>query len=98
METSFVIRASKLIPNINYRYNYEATVQLISLLDLLSKNRITTPEEYADMYESHFYTYKTWEELVDSEKYIYGLSENVLHSEFNKSIWKLPCGWYIQYV
>lgn len=98
MEKNFIIQTSRLISNINYHNNYEATIELIALLDSLSKNKITTPEGYADMYDSNFYTYKSWEDLVDSEKYIYGLNENKLHLEFNKSIWRLPCGWYIQYV
>lgn len=99
MERNFIIHTSRLIPNFNYHNNYEATVQLITLLDSLSKNKIKTPDEYANVYHSNFFTYKTWEELVDSEKYSrYGFDEKKLHREFNKSIWRLPCGWYIQRV
>lgn len=51
---------------------------------------------------SNFFTYPTWDALVESEKeQTDGLTEEELRAEFEKepgSIWRLPCGWYVQYV
>lgn len=55
------------------------------------------------MYDDCFYTYQTWEELVESENdQSDGLSEEELKKELeddeHDSVWQLPCGWYVQYV
>ena len=51
------------------------------------------------MYDWNFYTYHTWEALVESEaEQNEGMTEEECHEQFNKTIWKLPCGWYVQYV
>lgn len=79
--------------------NVKAAIELIELLDRLAKKPLTTAIDYVNMYEDNFYTYTTWERLVESEKEIVdGLSEEQCREELNKSIWQLPCGWYVQYV
>lgn len=86
----------------NYLYfgNTKATKQLVELFDKISKKPLKTPEDYIDMYDLHFYTYQTWEELVQSEieQGEFGLTEEECKEQLNNGIWQLPCGWYVQYV
>lgn len=82
-----------------YNGNLEATEQLVNLFNKIAKKPLRTPEDYINMYDWNFYTYHTWEALVESEaEQNEGMTEEECHEEFNKTIWKLPCGWYIQYV
>ena len=85
-----------------YHGNFEATKQLIELfetIDILKKCRLNTPEDYINMYDWNFYTYHTWEALVKSEEeQNYGLTEEECKEQLNKTIWQLPCGWFVQYV
>ena len=87
------------ISNYMYEENVKAAIELIELLDRLAKKPLETPMDYVEMYDNNFYTYMSWKELVDSETVIAdGLSEEQCKEELNKSIWQLPCGWYVQYV
>ena len=82
-----------------YNGNLEATNQLVELFDKISKKPLLTNKDYVCMYDDNFYTYLTWEELVESEKEQYdGFTEEECFEQLNKSIWKLPCGWYVQCV
>ena len=51
------------------------------------------------MYDDNFFTFATWEELLKSEEECAdGLMELECKEQIGKSIWRLPCGWYVQYV
>lgn len=90
------------ISNPLYNSNLEATEQLMELFDTINvpkKRRLNTPEDYINMYDDNFYTYHTWEALVESEaEQNEGLTEEECKAELNHTIWQLPCGWYVQYV
>lgn len=96
------------LSNHTYHGNLEATEQLINLFDKIVNrfnNKLVhrvlkTPEDYINMYDDNFYTYWTWEELVRSEleQGDDGITEAECHLEFDRTIFRLPCGWYIQYV
>lgn len=96
------------LSNHTYHGNLEATEQLINLFDKivdrfnnkLVHRTLKTPEDYINMYDDNFYTYWTWEELVQSEleQGDDGITEAECHLEFDKTIFRLPCGWYVQYV
>lgn len=82
-----------------YHGNLTATEQLIFLFNRLSKHPLKTHEDYINMYDDNFYTYRTWEELVKSEAdQSNGFTKEECIEQLNKTIWKLPCGWYVQYV
>ena len=51
-----------------YHGNLTATEQLVNLFDKIAKKPLKTLEDYINMYDSSFYTYWTWEELVKSEE------------------------------
>lgn len=87
------------LSNFTYHGNFEATEQLINLFDKITKKPLITPEDYINLYDWHFYTYWTWEALVESEaEQSEGMTEEECKEELNKTIWQLPCGWYVQYV
>lgn len=83
-----------------YEGNFEATEQLVELMDRIAKEPLITREDYVQMYEDHLYTFPTWEELLASEveQGSFGLSEEECLEQLDKTIWRLPCGWYVQYV
>lgn len=88
------------LSNFVYHGNIEATKQLVELFDKIAKKPLETPKDYIDMYDWNFYTYWTWEELVQSEieQSEFGMTEEECKAELNHTIWQLPCGWYVQYV
>lgn len=95
------------VSNDIYNGNFEATKQLVELFNeivdkfnnKIVKRTLNTSEDYIRMYDDSFYTYSTWEELVESEvEQNDGLTEEECREQLNKTIWQLPCGWYIQYV
>ena len=87
------------LSNPTYNGNIEATRQLIDLFETIATRPLRTPEDYINMYDWNFYTYHTWEALVQSEAdQNEGFTEEECKEELNKTIWKLPCGWYVQYV
>ena len=87
------------LSNPSYHGNFEATEQLVNLFNIISKKPLRTPEDYINMYDWSFYTYWTWEALVESEaEQNEGFTEEECKEQLNKTIWQLPCGWYVQYV
>jgi hypothetical protein len=89
------------LSNFIYQDNLEATSQLIELFNNIKvpHRPLNTPKDYVDMYDDSFYTYMTWEALVESELYqTDGLTEEECKAELGETIWQLPCGWYVQYV
>lgn len=90
------------ISNSSYQDNLEATAQLMELFENIKvpHRHLSTPKDYIDMYDDNFYTYWTWEQLVQSEieQGEFGMTEEECRAELNHTIWQLPCGWYVQYV
>ena len=87
------------LSNPSYNGNIKATEQLISLFNQISKRPLKTPEDYILWYDNHFYTYWTWEALVESEaEQNNGFTEKECKEQLNKTIWQLPNGWFVQYV
>ena len=88
------------LSNPSYNGNFEATKQLVELFNRIPHKRpLLTNKDYVDMYDDNFYTYWTWEALVQSEaEQNNGLTEEECKAELNHTIWQLPCGWYVQYV
>lgn len=87
------------LSNSLYHGNFEATKQLVELFDKIGRNSLKTPEDYINMYDWSFYTYRTWEELVKSEEeQSEGMTEEECMENMDINIWQLPCGWYVQYV
>lgn len=91
------------ISNCVYWNNLQAVKELMELFNKISQRELHTADDYIDMYDDCFYTYQTWEELVESEKdQNDGLTEEELKKELEDdehgSVWQLPCGWYVQYV
>lgn len=92
-------KVSENISNYLYQGNLQATEELINLFDKISRKQLTKWEDYVKMYDDNFYTYQTFNELVESEKeQSDGLTEEQCKDQIDKSIWQLPCGWYVQYV
>ena len=90
-----------LYNNIFAKGNKKAKAELIGLIDSVSKKPLKTVNEYIDFCDNHIYTYRTWEDLVESEKEQmgYGLTEEELKEEFESKkgyIWQLSCGWFVQ--
>jgi hypothetical protein len=96
------------ISNPIYNDNLQATKELMELFDELKEQKISkyiaenpleTYKDYVRMYDESFYTYTTFEELVESEEeQNFGLTEEECKKLINEYIWQLPCGWYIHYV
>lgn len=92
-------KVAESISNPMYNENLQITKELIELFDKISRKPLKTAEDYVKFYDDNFYTYTTWEELVASEEeLIDGFTEIECKEQLNKSIWQLPCGWYVQYV
>ena len=91
------------ISNCVYWNNLQAVKELMELFNKIARKELKTPDDYIDIYNDCFYTYQSWEALVESEKdQNDGLTEEELKRELEDnehgSVWKLPCGWYVQYV
>ena len=103
-----IFNIAKNISNPSYKDNLQAAADLVERFDdiyasgkygFLHAKPLDTWEDYVRMYDDNFYTYQTWQELVDSEKEQNdGLTEDELKAEIDKTVWQLPCGWYLQYV
>lgn len=103
LELKGIEEVSKYISNFIYKDKIEETKQLMELFDKITRKELNTPDDYVEMYDNNFYTYTDWKSLVDSEKdQTDGLTEKELENELKDenfgSVWKLPCGWYVQYV
>lgn len=97
------------ISNFMYQYNLQATKELMELFDYIKGSKILgtyqsskpleNANDYINMYDDNFYTYRTFDELIESEEdQTDGLTEIECRMEINHTIWRLPCGWYVQYV
>lgn len=94
---------AKGISNFTYHNNLEAVKELMELFNKIAWKELKTADDYIKMYDDNFYTYQTWEDLLESEKdQSDGLTEDELKRELEDkehgSVWQLPCGWYVQYV
>ena len=61
---------------------------------------LNTPADYVDLYDGCFFTFKSWAELVESEKEEgkLALTEEQLKAELGRTIFQLPNGWYLERV
>lgn len=88
---------SQKISNITYRTNIKAVEELVELFNNILKVKPETWEDIVRIYDDSFYTYKTFEELVQSEiEQSNGFTLEECKEQIGKSIWQLPCGWYVQ--
>ena len=58
---------SQKISNFTYRTNIKAVQELVELFNNILKVKPETWEDIVRIYDDSFYTYKTFEELVQSE-------------------------------
>lgn len=87
------------LSNFTYADNLQATKELMELFDYIAETELETAEDYIKMYDDNYYTYQTFDELIESEEeQSDGLTEIECRMEINNTIFKLPCGWYVQYV
>ena len=97
------------LSNYMYANNLQATKELMELFDYIKTEKLCskfeysrlleTAEDYIRLYDESFYTYITWEGLVESEaKQNEPLTEEECKELINITIFRLPCGWYVQYV
>lgn len=94
-----VKKVAENISNFIYKENLQATKELMELFDYITRKPLETSEDYVRMYDENFYTYENFDKLVKSEEeQTDGLTEIECRMEINHTIWKLPCGWYVQYV
>ena len=99
MDKTLIVQVSQGVTNSLYRNNLQATEELMRLLDSLSECSLIKAEDYIKVYDDNFFTFATWEELLKSEEECAdGLMELECKEQIGKSIWRLPCGWYVQYV
>lgn len=98
MTNEMIREVSRKISNYIYQDNLTATMELMELFDRISYKELKTADDYIQWYDDFFYTYTSWKWLVKSEEDINGLTEKELKEQMNKTIWKLPCGWFVQYV
>jgi hypothetical protein len=99
MDRTDIEYISRNISNPSYNGNFEATKQLIDLFNKIARRPLRDPDDYINMYDDSFYTYWTWEALVESEaEQNEGMTEEECKEALNHCIWQLPCGWYVQYV
>ena len=95
--------------HLRYNRNLQATDELMGLFDSLmasnipdwmTRHNLHSWKDYVLMYEGNYYTFETWEELIQSEveQGKSGLTEDQCKEQLNHTIWQLPCGWYVQYV
>lgn len=92
---------SRGISNYLYRDNMQATQELVDLLETVCKNgALTTPDDYIKAYDDLCFTYKTFDALLESENEQgeYGFSPEECCAEIGKSIFQLPCGWWVQLI
>lgn len=89
------------LSNTLYHENIQATRELIELLERVCKNSaLTSPADYIKAYDDLCFTYKTFDALLESENEQgeYGFSPEECRAEIGKSIFQLPCGWWVQFV
>lgn len=99
-DVQIVREVSMLVSNHIYRDNLQATDQLMCVIDKNCKPVPAEVSDYCDFYDTYCYTYRTFKELVKSEKEQgnYGLTEVECKEQIGKTIFQLFCGWYVQIV
>ena len=92
---------SNNLPMIYYHNNILATRELVDLLNKhVKKDVLCCPADYIKAYEDICFTYKTFEEFVESEleQGVYGFTEKECKDAVNKIIFQLPCGLWVQFI
>jgi hypothetical protein len=99
ISNDFVKNVSMSISNSSYRGKIEETMQLMDAIEKYNGRALTHWEQYVNIYDWSGFTFKTWEELLQSElEQSEPMSEEECLAELNHTIFKLPCGWYVQFV
>ena len=103
MTTSDIEKIAKYV----LRDNFEAAKDFVNLIDSFDRwntyprSRPRTWEDYVRVYDANFYTYETWNDLVQSEIEMGedGFSEDELRQLLGIHVFQLPsCGWYVHEV
>lgn len=84
-----------------YRGDFEATRAMAEVLSSKAKpGLLNTPADYVNLYDGCFFTFKSWAELVESEKEEgeFALTEEQLKEQIGRTIFQLPNGWYLERV
>ena len=84
-----------------YRGDFEATRAMVEVISAKAKpGLLNTPADYVDFYDGCLFTFKSWAELVESEKEEgeLALTEEQLKTELGRTIFQLPNGWFLERV
>lgn len=84
-----------------YKGDFEATRTMVEVISAKAKPGVlNTPADYVKFYDDNIFTFKSWAELVESEKEEgeLALTEEQLKTELGRTIFQLPNGWFLERV
>lgn len=84
-----------------YKEDFEATRAMAEAIAAQAKPGVlSTPADYVKLYDDNFFTFKSWAELVASEKEEgeLALTEDQLKQEVGRTIFQLDNGWFLERV
>ena len=84
-----------------YKEDFEATRAMTEAIAAQAKPGVlSTPADYVKLYDDNFFTFKSWAELVASEKEEgeLALTEDQLKQEVGRTIFQLDNGWFLERV
>lgn len=84
-----------------YKEDFEATRAMAEAIAAQAKPGVlSTPADYVKLYDDNFFTFKSWAELVASEKEEgeLALTEDQLKQEVGRTIFQLDNGWSLERV
>lgn len=84
-----------------YKEDFEATRAMAKAIAAQAKPGVLdTPADYVKFYDDNFFTFKSWAELVASEKEEgeFALTEDQLKQEVGRTIFQLDNGWFLERV
>lgn len=84
-----------------YKGDFEGTRAMVETISTLAKPGVlNTPADYVKFYDDNLFTFRSWAELVESEKEEgeFALTEEQLKAELGRMIFQLPNGWYLERV
>ena len=101
LTTNDIAYISAKLPNNYYHNNVPVTRELVELLDRkIGKHALRCPDDYVTAYENQCFTYKTFDEFVESEREqgVYGFTKDECKEAVNNCIFQLPCGWWVEFI
>lgn len=101
LTTDNILSISKGVCCPYYCNDIKATHMMVSVIaDVVRPEVLNNADDYVRAYDDNFFTYKTWRDLVESEKEqgTYGLTENELKAMLGSIIHQLENGWYMQQI